>query len=106
LATPPPRPLDVCLLTVLVRDAAGELFEMGAPAHQLTVTATLLCAARGLLDDPNPMQPESLAREWAAESPQLRSVIAVPDCNHYTITLGEHGAGAVADAIAASSAQP
>ncbi len=79
---------------------------MGAPAHQLTVTATLLCAARGLLDDPNPMQPEALANEWAAESPQLRGVIAVPDCNHYAITLGEHAAGAVADAIAASGAQP
>ncbi len=93
------------VLEQAVRDAASELFEMGAAAHRLTVTATLLCAARGLLDDPNPMQPEWLAREWAAEAPQLRSVIAVPDSNHYTITLGERGAGAIADAIAACSAQ-
>lgn len=90
------------VLEQTVRDVAAEHFEIGAAAHRLTVTATLLCAARGLLDDPNPMQPEWLAHEWAAESPQLRRVIAVPDSNHFTITFGEPGAVAVADAIAAA----
>ncbi len=82
-----------------VSDPVSELLDWGTAAPRLTVAATLLCAARGMLDDPNPLQPEALAREWAAKSPQLRDVIMVPDCNHYTIVLGEHGAGAVAQAI-------
>ncbi len=88
------------VLEQAVREPVSELAEWGVPARLLTCSATLLCAARGLLDDPNPVAPEALAREWAAESPQRRDVIMVPDCNHYTIVLGEHGAGAVADAVA------
>jgi pimeloyl-ACP methyl ester carboxylesterase len=98
--------LRCTVLEQAVRDALSELSEWGAPAHRLKTPATLLCAARGLLDEPQPMQPEQLARQWAAEAPQLRRVIVVPDSNHYTITLGERGAAAVADAIEDSIAQP
>jgi pimeloyl-ACP methyl ester carboxylesterase len=84
-----------------VRGDAAELAEMGAAAHRLEVRAHLLCAPRGLLDDPNPMQPLELAQEWAAGDPRRRTATLVPDVNHYTITLGATGARAVADTIAA-----
>lgn len=87
-----------------VRADAGELAELGKPAHRLTVEARLLCAPRGLLDDPNPMQPFPLVQAWAAEDPQRRQAMLVSGVNHYTITLGAAGAAAVADAVAASLA--
>jgi lipase len=83
-----------------VRADASELATLGLPAHRLTVEARLLCAPRGLLNDPAPMQPLELARAWAAEDPDRREAILVPDVNHYTITLGARGAAAVADTIA------
>jgi pimeloyl-ACP methyl ester carboxylesterase len=82
-----------------VRGDAGDLFEMGEPAHRLTVPATLMCASRGLLDEPNPMQPMALVREWVDEAPEHRSGVPVADVNHYTITLGRTGAAAVAAAV-------
>ena len=83
-----------------VRADAGELTNLGLPAQLLTVEAMLLCAPRGLLDDPNPMQPLELAQAWAARDPERRQAMLVPDVNHYTITLGATGAAAVAAAIA------
>lgn len=82
-----------------VRADAADLLEMGSAAHQLTVPSTLLCAPRGLANEPNPMQPLPLVRAWAAEAPEQRLAIQVPDCNHYTIVLGQSGAAAVADAV-------
>ena len=87
-----------------VRADAGELFEMGSAAHRLAIPATLLCAPRGLLDEPNPMQPLQLVREWAAAAPGQRQAVQVPDVNHYTITLGAAGAAAVASAISVAAA--
>lgn len=84
-----------------VRADAEELFELGEAAHRLTVPATQLCAPRGLVDDPHPMQPLELVQAWAAEAPDEREAILVPGTNHYTITLGAPGAAAVADAIRA-----
>src|SRR5947209_4230026 len=75
-----------------VRADAGELAELGAAAHRLTVPATLLCAPRGLLNEPNPMQPLALAQAWADEAPERRQALLVPDVNHYTITLAAAGA--------------
>jgi pimeloyl-ACP methyl ester carboxylesterase len=82
-----------------VRADAANLFALGDDAQRLAVPATLLVAPRGLLDDPRPMQPSSLAAEWAAGAPELRRVVEVPDVNHYTIVLGARGARAVAEAI-------
>ena len=82
-----------------VRGDAAELVEMRSAADQLTVPATLLCAPRGLVNDPNQVQPEALVRAWAAEAPERRRAIPVPDCNHYTIILGRAGAATVADAV-------
>jgi pimeloyl-ACP methyl ester carboxylesterase len=71
-------------------------------AQELAVPATMLCAPRGLLDDPHPMQPLAAAQEWVAADPARRSATLVSDVNHYTITLGRPGAGVVAGAIAAA----
>jgi pimeloyl-ACP methyl ester carboxylesterase len=83
-----------------VRGDANDLFEMGKAAQRMNVPAMLLCAPRGLLNDPSPMQPLSLVREWAAASSDLRRAVAVPDVNHYTIVMGRAGARVVADAVA------
>ena len=82
-----------------VRTDADEVLEIGEAAHRLTVPATLVCAPRGLFDEPNPMQPPELVREWAAEAQHQRRVLQVPDTNHYTLIMGAAGAGAVAEAI-------
>lgn len=87
-----------------VRADAAEMLEVGAAARRLEVPATLLCAPRGLLDDPHPVQPLELARRWAAQAPARRAATLVADVNHYTITLGARGAAAVADTLAAAVA--
>jgi pimeloyl-ACP methyl ester carboxylesterase len=73
-------------------------------AHRLQLPAVLLCAPRGMVDDPNPMQPLQLVRDWAAEDPERRRAVQVPDVNHYTITLGAAGAAAVAGEVRAAVA--
>ena len=85
----------------VVRDDALDL--VGEPdAARLTVAAVLLAAPRGMVDDPNPMQPLADVERWAAADPERRRAILVPDTNHYSIAWGERGARAVADAVAAA----
>jgi len=96
-AAPPLRP---GISEAAVRADAAGLREAAEAAPRLDAPATLLVAPRGLLDDPNPMQPLAVARAWAEQRPAQRHLIAVPDVNHYTITMGAQGAAAVADAIA------
>jgi pimeloyl-ACP methyl ester carboxylesterase len=83
----------------VVRDDGIDLFAV-TDAVALSVPAVLLCAPRGMVDDPNPMQPLSIVQAWAAQDPQRRRAIEVPDVNHYTIAWGSHGAAMVADEIA------
>jgi pimeloyl-ACP methyl ester carboxylesterase len=83
----------------VVRDDGVDLFAV-TDAVALSVPAVLLCAPRGMVDDPNPMQPLSIVQAWAAQDPQRRRAIEVPDVNHYTIAWGSHGAAMVADEIA------
>jgi pimeloyl-ACP methyl ester carboxylesterase len=83
----------------VVRDDGVDLFAV-TDAGALSVPAVLLCAPRGMIDDPNPMQPLSLVQAWAAQDPERRRAIEVPDVNHYTIAWGSHGAAMVADEIA------
>jgi pimeloyl-ACP methyl ester carboxylesterase len=85
-----------------VRADFHDVVEAGAATHRLEVRTTMLCAPRGLLDDPNPLQPLEIVEEWAAEEPPRRSAALVPDVNHYTITFGSSGASVVAATIAAS----
>jgi pimeloyl-ACP methyl ester carboxylesterase len=82
----------------VVRDDGRDLF--GEPdAERLTVPAVFLCAPRGMVDDPHPMQPLADVRAWAAADPGRREAVLVPDTNHYTIAWGARGAAAVADQI-------
>jgi pimeloyl-ACP methyl ester carboxylesterase len=83
----------------VVRADAGELFSIGEPAHRLEVPAELLCAERGMVDDPNPIQPPALVKSWVEGAPGLRHSERVPGVNHYTIAMGTTGAGVVAQAI-------
>ncbi len=105
LAGDPPE-----LRSVVAKDAvrtdAGELFEIGKPAHRLAVPVEMLRAPRGLQNDPNPMIPAALAEEWASGDDGRRSVAEVPDVNHYTIVMGTAGAGAVAQAIVRALQSP
>jgi pimeloyl-ACP methyl ester carboxylesterase len=83
----------------VVRDDGVDLFEV-TDASALSVPATLMCAPRGMVDDLNPMQPLSIVQFWAAQDPERRRAVEVPDVNHYTIAWGSHGAATVADEIA------
>jgi len=82
-----------------VQADAHELFEMGKPAHRLTVPVEMLRAPRGLQNEPTPMIPAELAAAWVDEAPDRRRVTEVPHVNHYTLVMGESGARAVAQAI-------
>jgi pimeloyl-ACP methyl ester carboxylesterase len=73
-------------------------------AHRLALPAALLCAPRGMVNDPHPMQPLELVHAWVAEDPARRRGLQVPDVNHYTITLGAAGAAAVAAEVRAAVA--
>lgn len=84
-----------------VREDGLDVFDADE-ARDLAVPAVLLCAPRGMVDDPNPMQPLPLVQEWAAADPARRSAVQVPDVNHYTIALGRCGARAVAAEIVAA----
>ncbi|MGI8714349.1 MAG: alpha/beta hydrolase [Solirubrobacteraceae bacterium] len=83
----------------VVHDDGIDLFGI-TDAMQLSVPAVLLCAPRGMVDDPHPMQPLARVQEWAAQDPSRRRAIEVPDVNHYSIALGSRGAAVVADEIA------
>jgi lipase len=89
-----------------VRTDAHELFEIGKPAHRLTVPVEMLRAPRGLQNDPNPMIPPGLAAAWADADPGRRRVGEVAGVNHYTIVMGGVGARAVAQAIVRALANP
>ncbi|MDQ6608120.1 MAG: alpha/beta hydrolase [Actinomycetota bacterium] len=97
-----PPELRSAVLEPAVRADAAELAEAGQWAPALTVPATLLCAPRGLIDDPHPMQPLAEANRWASGAPE-RAAYPVDDVNHYTITLGATGAAAVAELIASTA---
>ena len=86
----------------VVRDDGVDLFKV-TDAAALSVPATFLCAPRGMVDDPNPMQPLSIVQAWAAQDPERRRAIEVPDVNHYTIAWGHAGrrGGGRRDAVAA-----
>lgn len=58
----------------------------------------LVRAPRGLLDEPNPLQPDAVVAEAKADHPGLVDIL-VDDTNHYLVLLGEREAGVVADQI-------
>jgi len=73
-------------------------------ASSIEVPAVLLCAPRGMVDDPNPMQPLAIVQEWASRDRSRRRAVEVPGVNHYTIAFGPGGARVVATEIVAALA--
>jgi lipase len=81
-----------------VRADGADLFAL-PDARVINTAAVLLSAPRGLVNDPNPMQPPDVVEAWVQADPERRRGAQVPDVNHYTIVLGARGAGAVAAEI-------
>ena len=65
---------------------------------ELAVATEVLRAPRGLLNEPPASTRPVTWTSWAEKLPTL-TVREVPDVNHYTIVMGEAGAGAVADSV-------
>jgi pimeloyl-ACP methyl ester carboxylesterase len=82
----------------VVRVDGTDLFRI-PDARTITGPATLLCAERGMVDDPHPMQPWELVEAWASAAPEQRRAVPVADVNHYTIVMGRTGAEAVASEL-------
>ncbi len=82
----------------VVRPDGSDLFTVPG-ARAVAGPAALICAERGIVDDPHPMQPLSIVQAWADADPVHRRVVPVAGVNHYTITLGARGATAVAREI-------
>lgn len=72
--------------------------EIEASVRGLSVPARLLCAERGMLDQPGGLLPTDVVQASDAVQPKLE-VIAVPDTNHYTIIFQRAAAAVVARAI-------
>lgn len=98
LAGEPPEMHSRVNAAVIAPDGTDLFGLPGAAA--VTGAATLLCAERGMTDDPHPMQPLATVRAWAQADPAHRRAVPVAGVNHYTITLGARGAEAVAAEIA------
>jgi len=82
----------------LVRDDVASQLDptVLTPAlERLRVPATLLCAPRGLLDQPDALYPPEVVREWEARL-ALLDVVEVDDVNHYTIVFEPRSAALVA----------
>jgi lipase len=65
--------------------------------RQLRGPVRLLRAPRGVMNG-KPLYKEALVRKWSTQIAGF-SAITVPDVNHYTILLSEHGVRAVAEEV-------
>lgn len=85
----------------VVADGAGPLRdeEVRTAVLRLEVSARLLHAPRGLLDEPGGLCPPAAVEAATAANPRLRAEL-VEDVNHYTIVFASHGAERVARAVA------
>jgi len=70
------------------------LAELASPGG-LGKPVTLLTAPRGLMNETPGLYSAAEIRRWKGELPAV-TIREVPDVNHYTIVMGEKGAGAVA----------
>ncbi|MGN5631134.1 alpha/beta fold hydrolase [Streptomyces sp. AC154] len=92
---------STCRIEAVRTDGIG-LFdeEVLAAVRKLPVEATLLWAARGLMDEEQGLYDEK--RLAAADLAGTRlTPVAVPDVNHYTVLTGEAGAREIADRLVA-----
>ncbi|MBC9711475.1 alpha/beta hydrolase [Streptomyces sp. TRM66268-LWL] len=80
------------------RELLTEQAEFAKNLAELSVPARLLYAPRGLFDTAPGMLPEPLVGRFAGDGAAHLAVEQVPDCNHYTILMGEP-AGVVAERL-------
>lgn len=95
-----PQLRSSCSLAAVRADARSLLDddEVTGAWRRTPVPAVLLHAERGMLDEPQGLYAPERLTDIRMRRPEL-DVRAVEDVNHYTITLTERGAGAVATAV-------
>jgi len=94
----PPNMRSSCNVEAIRTDGTDTLGAGGHFFRRLTRPTPWLRAPRGLLNQTPGLYPDAVAAQIGAEVPALRNIL-VEDVNHYTITLSERGARAVADFI-------
>ncbi|MEW2486638.1 alpha/beta hydrolase [Streptomyces sp. NPDC048411] len=97
---------STCRIEAVRTDGIG-LFDddVLSAVRKLPVPATLLWAARGLMDEPQGLYDEQ--RLAAADlSGTLLEPVAVPDVNHYTVLTGDAGGREIATRLVALSNMP
>ncbi|MBI2692986.1 MAG: alpha/beta hydrolase [Mycobacterium nebraskense] len=84
----------------VIADAESELSrdDFDRVLARLAMPAVLFHAERGILNQTPPLYPAYAVAAWLDAAPALRSV-NIPNVNHYTILLTEHGAKTVSDAF-------
>ena len=88
-----------------VRGDAAELHSLGEAADGSRCRRSWSSRRAACRTPRSRCSPSSRPQAWAAAAPSQRSVVFVPDTNHYTIVLGP-GARAVAQAILRTAAAP
>lgn len=66
--------------------------------RRLELPATLVRAARNMVNEETPICSDARVAEWRAVLPGLGDVL-VPDVNHYSVLLSEAGAASVAEVV-------
>lgn len=88
-----------CLIEAVRADGVDTLGEETARAvHRLTVAGELLWAERGIMDEPQGLYDEQRLRAAGITDTVIRPR-KVRGTNHYTLLLGDEGAGVVADSL-------
>jgi pimeloyl-ACP methyl ester carboxylesterase len=87
------------------RDLLLESERIGAALMSLRMPTLLLTAPSGTLGKPPGLLGDELVAHWRRTAPHLR-IETVPETNHYTLTLGSHGAATIARRIADPSSWP
>jgi pimeloyl-ACP methyl ester carboxylesterase len=100
----PPSLRSSCALEAIRADATDTLLTPATveAVRRLTRPVRLMWARRGLLDEPRGLYDEQRLAEAGIDGDRV-AVQRVDDVNHYTILVGAHGAGLVAEAIAAAA---
>jgi hypothetical protein len=88
-----------CLLDAVREDGADTLGEETARAvHRLTVGGELLWAERGIMNEPQGLYDDQRLKSANLADTPIHPR-EVPGTNHYTLLLGDEGAGVVADSL-------
>jgi hypothetical protein len=77
------------------RDLLTGADQLGADLRGPLPPTLVLAAPAGMFGQPPGLLPWPLVEHWQQQAPQLRAEL-VPGTNHYTILLGDTGAGTVA----------